>query len=187
MSEAAQRNDFVLPIGKAKIERVGTDVTIVSLSRTVGQFLLAAENLQKKYGVNAEGDGRIASCDNLLASLGTNLRTTRIYGEEGPSLREKREGWGPLHVVYFGMPCNTFNTLLSLILEKLLTAFSRRGSSFPQGDDDGEARWSSRPSRCSPSPRASMCLTKLSKSAISSRCERQTLKQSSHSFPRTFN
>jgi pyruvate dehydrogenase E1 component beta subunit len=65
MSEAAQKNDFVLPIGKAKIERVGTDVTIVSLSCTVGQFLLAAENLQKKYGVNAEGDGRIASCDNL--------------------------------------------------------------------------------------------------------------------------
>jgi hypothetical protein len=31
-----------------------------------------------------------------LASLGTNLRTTRICGEEGPSLREKREGWGPL-------------------------------------------------------------------------------------------
>jgi hypothetical protein len=32
----------------------------------------------------------------LLASLGTNPRTTRICGEEGPSLREKREGWGPL-------------------------------------------------------------------------------------------
>jgi hypothetical protein len=34
--------------------------------------------------------------NHLLASLGTNLRTTRFYGEEGPSLREKREGWGPL-------------------------------------------------------------------------------------------
>jgi pyruvate dehydrogenase E1 component beta subunit len=54
MSEAAQKNDFVLPIGKAKIERVGTDVTIVALSRTVGQSLIAAENLQKKYGINAE-------------------------------------------------------------------------------------------------------------------------------------
>jgi hypothetical protein len=29
MSEAVQKNDFVLPIGKAKIERAGTDATIV--------------------------------------------------------------------------------------------------------------------------------------------------------------
>lgn len=54
MSEEAQSSDFVLPIGKAKIERVGKDVTIVSLSRTVGQSLIAAENLKKKYGVECE-------------------------------------------------------------------------------------------------------------------------------------
>ena len=54
MSEEAQRNDFVLPIGKAKIERIGKDVTIVSLSRCVGQSLIAAENLKKKYGVEVE-------------------------------------------------------------------------------------------------------------------------------------
>jgi pyruvate dehydrogenase E1 component beta subunit len=54
MSEAAQKSDFVLPIGKAKIERAGSDVSIVSLSRCVGQSLVAAENLQKKYGVSAE-------------------------------------------------------------------------------------------------------------------------------------
>jgi hypothetical protein len=41
------------------------------------------------------------ACDPnyLLASLGTNLRTTCICGEEGLSLREKREGWGPLAVM----------------------------------------------------------------------------------------
>ncbi|KAF8250212.1 hypothetical protein K440DRAFT_619693 [Wilcoxina mikolae CBS 423.85] len=54
MSEEAQSSDFVLPIGKAKIERVGKDVTIVTLSRCVGQSLVAAENLKKKYGVECE-------------------------------------------------------------------------------------------------------------------------------------
>ncbi|EPS26509.1 hypothetical protein PDE_01446 [Penicillium oxalicum 114-2] len=54
MSEAAQKNDFVLPIGKAKIERAGKDLTIVSLSRCVGQSLTAAAELKQKYGVDAE-------------------------------------------------------------------------------------------------------------------------------------
>ncbi|KAK4247020.1 hypothetical protein C7999DRAFT_41636 [Corynascus novoguineensis] len=54
MSEAAQKDDFVLPFGKAKIERVGKDLTMVSLSRCVGQSLVAAENLKKKYGVEVE-------------------------------------------------------------------------------------------------------------------------------------
>ena len=54
MSEAAQKSDFVLPFGKAKIERQGTDLTIVSLSRCVGLSLQAAEALQKEYGVSAE-------------------------------------------------------------------------------------------------------------------------------------
>ena len=54
MSEAAQKDDFVLPFGKAKIERPGKDVTIVTLSRCVGQALTAAEQLKKDYGVEAE-------------------------------------------------------------------------------------------------------------------------------------
>jgi pyruvate dehydrogenase E1 component beta subunit len=54
MSEAAQKDDFVLPFGKAKIERPGKDLTIVTLSRCVGQSLAAAEDLKKKYGVEAE-------------------------------------------------------------------------------------------------------------------------------------
>ncbi|CAI7622883.1 hypothetical protein PCG10_006641 [Penicillium crustosum] len=54
MSEAAQKNDFVLPIGKAKIERPGKDLTIVSVSRCVGQSLTAAAELKQKYGVDAE-------------------------------------------------------------------------------------------------------------------------------------
>ncbi|KAI0401683.1 pyruvate dehydrogenase E1 component beta subunit [Xylaria palmicola] len=54
MSEAAQKDDFVIPFGKAKVERQGKDITIVSLSRTVGQCMVAAEGLKKKYGVEAE-------------------------------------------------------------------------------------------------------------------------------------
>ncbi|KAK8074238.1 hypothetical protein PG994_005137 [Apiospora phragmitis] len=54
MSEAAQKDDFVLPIGKAKVERQGKDLTIVTLSRCVGQSLEAAEQLKSKYGVECE-------------------------------------------------------------------------------------------------------------------------------------
>ncbi|EPE09185.1 pyruvate dehydrogenase e1 component beta subunit [Ophiostoma piceae UAMH 11346] len=54
MSEAAQKDDFVLPIGKAKIERAGKDVTLVTLSRCVGQTLAAAESLKKNFGIEAE-------------------------------------------------------------------------------------------------------------------------------------
>ncbi len=45
--------EFVLPIGKAKVERVGKDVTIVAFSIMVGKALQAAEELAKQ-GVDAE-------------------------------------------------------------------------------------------------------------------------------------
>jgi pyruvate dehydrogenase E1 component beta subunit len=45
--------DFVLPIGKAKIERTGKDVTIVAFSIMVGKALQAAEELAK-HGIDAE-------------------------------------------------------------------------------------------------------------------------------------
>ena len=45
--------DFVLPIGKAKIERGGKDVTIVAFSIMVGKALQAAEELAKQ-GIDAE-------------------------------------------------------------------------------------------------------------------------------------
>ncbi|KAI4720831.1 hypothetical protein E4T48_02967 [Aureobasidium sp. EXF-10727] len=54
MSEEAQKDDFVIPFGKAKIERPGKDLTIVTLSRCVGQSLVAAEQLKQKYGIEAE-------------------------------------------------------------------------------------------------------------------------------------
>ncbi|MCJ1331720.1 pyruvate dehydrogenase E1, beta subunit [Thelotrema lepadinum] len=54
LSAEAQSSDFVLPFGKAKIERSGSDLTIVSLSRCVGQSLTAAQQLKEKYGVESE-------------------------------------------------------------------------------------------------------------------------------------
>src|SRR6185312_4991041 len=45
--------DFVLPIGKAKIERSGKDVTITAFSIMVGKALQAAEELAKN-GIEAE-------------------------------------------------------------------------------------------------------------------------------------
>ena len=53
MSDEAQGKDFVIPIGKAKIEREGSDVTIVCFSRGVGLCIEAAEILASK-GVSAE-------------------------------------------------------------------------------------------------------------------------------------
>ncbi|KAI5060940.1 hypothetical protein GOP47_0023445 [Adiantum capillus-veneris] len=44
---------FVLPIGKAKIERVGSDVTVTAFSKMVGYALKAAELLEKD-GINVE-------------------------------------------------------------------------------------------------------------------------------------
>ncbi|KAG8750606.1 pyruvate dehydrogenase E1, beta subunit [Serendipita sp. 396] len=53
MTAEAMRDDFLLPIGKAKIEKEGSDVTIVAHSIMVGRSLDAAEKLEKE-GIKAE-------------------------------------------------------------------------------------------------------------------------------------
>ncbi|KAK9104081.1 hypothetical protein Scep_020925 [Stephania cephalantha] len=53
VSAEALDSSFCLPIGKAKIEREGKDVTIVSFSRAVGHSLKAADILSKE-GISAE-------------------------------------------------------------------------------------------------------------------------------------
>jgi pyruvate dehydrogenase E1 component beta subunit len=45
---------IAIQFGKAKIERAGTDLTMVTLSRCVGQCLVAAEMLHKKHGISVE-------------------------------------------------------------------------------------------------------------------------------------
>ena len=53
MSKEAMSDDFLLPIGKAKVERVGSDVTIVAHSKMVTHSLEAADILAKE-GIKAE-------------------------------------------------------------------------------------------------------------------------------------
>ena len=53
MSDAAMSDDFLIPIGKAKIEREGTDVTLVAHSLCVQKALEAAQAMEKD-GISCE-------------------------------------------------------------------------------------------------------------------------------------
>lgn len=53
MSEEAQSKDFIVEIGKAKFEREGTDVTLITYSKEVGLALEAADVMATK-GVSVE-------------------------------------------------------------------------------------------------------------------------------------
>lgn len=53
LSDEAQGKDFLIPIGKAKVEREGKDITLVGFSRGVGLALQAAEKLAAE-GIQAE-------------------------------------------------------------------------------------------------------------------------------------
>ena len=46
--------DYIIPIGRAKIEREGSDVTITAFSIMVGKALEAAKILKDEHGINAE-------------------------------------------------------------------------------------------------------------------------------------
>src|SRR5690606_1163839 len=82
--ELAQLDDHVLPIGKARIVREGSDVTIVSYSIAVGLALEAAEALADE-GIDAEVVDlrtlRPLDRETVLASLAKTNRL--IIAEEG--------------------------------------------------------------------------------------------------------
>lgn len=82
--------DFVLPIGKAKVMRSGTDVTIVAFSKMVKYSLEAAEEMQKQ-GISCEVLNlrtiRPLDRETILASV---KKTSRLVAVE--------EGW-PQHGV----------------------------------------------------------------------------------------
>ncbi|HSE77989.1 MAG TPA: pyruvate dehydrogenase complex E1 component subunit beta [Alphaproteobacteria bacterium] len=77
--------DFVLPIGRAKIERPGKDVTIVAFSIMVGKALQAAETLAQE-GIDAEVINlrtiRPLDIDTIVSSV---KKTNRLVTAE--------EGW----------------------------------------------------------------------------------------------
>lgn len=82
--------DWVVPIGKAKVRREGTDVTITSHSRMVGFALKAAEDLASQ-GISAEVIDlrtlRPLDHETIVESV---KKTNRIVSVE--------EGWGPMGV-----------------------------------------------------------------------------------------
>lgn len=53
LSDEAQDKDFVIPFGKAKIEREGKDVSIITFSKSVGTSLEVAKNLEAE-GISVE-------------------------------------------------------------------------------------------------------------------------------------
>jgi len=80
-------DDWVLPIGKAKIQREGSDVTIVSYSRGVKYSLEAADKLAEE-GVSAEVvDLRTLRPMDAATVIESVKKTNRVVTVE--------EGWGP--------------------------------------------------------------------------------------------
>ena len=82
--------DYVLPIGKAKVRREGTDVTITAHSRMVGFALQAAEKLAEE-GIECEVVDlrtlRPLDHETIVESV---KKTSRLVSAE--------EGWGPMGV-----------------------------------------------------------------------------------------
>jgi pyruvate dehydrogenase E1 component beta subunit len=82
--------DWVLPIGKAKIARAGTDVTIVSYSRGVKFSLEAAAKLEEE-GISAEVvDLRTLRPMDVETVIASVKKTNRVVTVE--------EGWAPCGV-----------------------------------------------------------------------------------------
>jgi len=85
LSEEAQDPDFVIPIGKAKIEREGSDLTIVTFQRMVGESLEAAKILEKE-GISCE-------VINLRSIRPFDVETITKSIEKTNRLMTVEEGW----------------------------------------------------------------------------------------------
>jgi pyruvate dehydrogenase E1 component beta subunit len=82
--------DWLVPIGKAKVRREGTSVTLVAYSRMVGFCLQAAETLAQE-GIEAEViDLRILRPLDIDTVVESVRKTSRLVTVE--------EGWGPMGV-----------------------------------------------------------------------------------------
>jgi len=84
VSEQVLRDDFVIPIGKAKIEKQGSDMTIVSHSKTVGHALEAAEQLKQQGIADIEVINlrsiRPLDIDTIVESVKKTNRLVTIEG-----------------------------------------------------------------------------------------------------------
>lgn len=88
--DVPETDDYVLPIGKAKVRREGKDVTITAHARMVGFALQAAEKLAEE-GIEAEVIDlrtlRPLDHETIVESV---KKTSRLVSAE--------EGWGPMGV-----------------------------------------------------------------------------------------
>jgi pyruvate dehydrogenase E1 component beta subunit len=88
--EIPQLDDWVLPIGKAKVRRQGTHVTLVAWSRMVGHGS-ESRGGARRSGHRGRGGGpahhRPMDSDTVVASV---MKTNRLVTVE--------EGWGPMGV-----------------------------------------------------------------------------------------
>ena len=88
--DVPEMDDFVLPIGKAKVRRVGSHVTLTAHSRMVGLALKAAEELAAD-GIEAEVvDLRTLRPLDTATIIDSVRKTNRLVSVE--------EGWGPMGV-----------------------------------------------------------------------------------------
>jgi pyruvate dehydrogenase E1 component beta subunit len=88
--DVPELDDWVVPIGKAKVRRAGKDVTISTHSRMVGFALQAAEELAKD-GIEAEViDLRTLRPLDHATVVESVRKTNRLVTVE--------EGWGPMGV-----------------------------------------------------------------------------------------
>lgn len=101
VNEEIRSADYLLPIGKAFIERPGKDITIVSFSRPVGFCLEAAAQLQEK-GIDAEV---------------INLRTLRPLDRD--TILDSVKKTGHLITVEQGWPtCGVGSEILAMVSEE---------------------------------------------------------------------
>jgi len=100
VSDEVQHHDFTIPIGKAKIERTGTDVTIITFAKMVGLALEAAEVL------SASG----TSCEVI------NLRTIRPLDRE--TIVNSAKKTGRVVTIETGWPqCGIGSEIAAVLME----------------------------------------------------------------------
>ncbi|KAJ9563928.1 hypothetical protein OSB04_009088 [Centaurea solstitialis] len=95
VSTEALDSSFCLPIGKAKVERKGKDVTITAFSKMVGYALKAAEILEKEEGINAEVINLRSIRPLDRETINASVRKTKrlVTVEEGASVVEDSYGY----------------------------------------------------------------------------------------------
>jgi 2-oxoisovalerate dehydrogenase E1 component beta subunit len=106
IKEVLPEGDHVVPIGKARVAREGTDVSIVTYAATVWKALEAAEQLQREDGISVEvldlrsllpmDDEAIVATvrkTNRVLILHEDTRTGGVAGEIAARINEQAFEW----------------------------------------------------------------------------------------------